>query len=135
MGGRVSENGSHITAAHASSVPVSSWAIALAVFWTGVVAVSLVWNIAQVRELVLEQAQIELRANFFKDLAFRNWATRHGGVYVPVTPETPPDPYVANMPERDVRTPSGRLLTLINPALMVRQLMNCPTRTTAHVVI
>ena len=120
MGGRVVENGSH-TVAHTSSVPVSSWAIALAVFWTGVVAVSLVWNIAQVRELVLEQAQIELRANFFKDLAFRNWATRHGGVYVPVTPETPPDPYVANMPERDVRTPSGRLLTLINPALMVRQ--------------
>lgn len=120
MGGRIVEDGSH-TVAHTSSVPVSSWAIALAVFWTGVVAVSLVWNIAQVRELVLEQAQIELRANFFKDLAFRNWATRHGGVYVPVTPETPPDPYVANMPERDVRTPSGRLLTLINPALMVRQ--------------
>jgi diguanylate cyclase (GGDEF)-like protein/PAS domain S-box-containing protein len=102
-------------------VPVSSWAIMLILFWTVAVAVSLVWNIRQVRELVLEQAQIELRANFFKDLAFRNWATRHGGVYVPVTPETSPDPYVANMPERDVLTPSGRVLTLINPALMVRQ--------------
>ena len=115
------KNGSHTAVVHTTSVPVSSWAIALAVFWSGVAAASLAWNIAQVRELVLEQAQIELRANFFKDLAFRNWATRHGGVYVPVTPETTPDPYVVNMPERDVRTPSGRLLTLINPALMVRQ--------------
>ncbi len=121
MGGGVLENGSHIAAPHTSSVPVLSWAIALAVFWTGVAGVSLVWNITQVRELVLEQAQIESRANFFKDLTFRNWATQHGGVYVPVTPETTPDPYVAYLPERDVRTPSGRLLTLINPALMVRQ--------------
>lgn len=115
------ENGSHAEAADAVRVPISSWALALAVFWTAIVVVSLAWNIAQVRELVLEQAQIELRANFFKDLAFRNWATRHGGVYVPVTAETAPDPFVATMPERDVRTPSGRLLTLINPALMVRQ--------------
>ncbi len=107
--------------ARAVRVPVSSWAIALALFWTTVVAVSVGWNVSQVRELVLEQARIELRANYFKDLSFRNWATRHGGVYVPVTAETQPDPYVAGMPERDVSTPSGRVLTLINPALMVRQ--------------
>lgn len=112
---------SRATSVPAVRVPVLSWAIALAVFWSGVVAVSVVWNINQVRELVLEQARIELRANYFKDLSFRKWATRHGGVYVPVTAETQPDPYVANVPERDVRTPSGRVLTLINPALMVRQ--------------
>ncbi len=108
-------------AAARAAVPIWQWAVALALFWTGVAVTSMVWNITQVRELVLEQAQIELRANYFKDLSFRNWATRHGGVYVPVTPETQPDPYVASLPERDVRTPSGRLLTLINPALMVRQ--------------
>lgn len=112
---------SRTAAARAVRVPVSSWVIALALFWTTVVAVSVGWNVSQVRELVLEQARIELRANYFKDLSFRNWATRHGGVYVPVTAETQPDPYVAGMPERDVRTPSGRVLTLINPALMVRQ--------------
>ena len=68
----------------------------------------------------MEQAQSELRASFFKDLTFRQWATRHGGVYVPVTDETKPDPYIDYIPERDVTTPSGRVLTLINPALMVR---------------
>jgi diguanylate cyclase (GGDEF)-like protein/PAS domain S-box-containing protein len=118
---RVAEGGNRTPMARAIGLSVLPWAIVLAVFWTVMAVMSLLWNVAQVRELVLEQAQIELRANFFKDLAFRNWATRHGGVYVPVTPESPPDPYVANMPERDVRTPSGRLLTLINPALMVRQ--------------
>jgi diguanylate cyclase (GGDEF)-like protein/PAS domain S-box-containing protein len=121
MEGQGTHNGNHTAAARIVGASVLSWAIALAVFWTGVAVVSLAWNIAQVRELVLEQARIELRANFFKDFAFRNWATRHGGVYVPVTAETAPDPFVANFPERDVRTPSGRVLTLINPALMVRQ--------------
>lgn len=116
---RISDNRS--AAARAVRVPIYSWAVALALFWSVVVAASVGWNVSQIRELLLAQARIELRANYFKDLSFRNWATRHGGVYVPVTAETQPDPYVAHIPERDVRTPSGRLLTLINPALMVRQ--------------
>ncbi len=40
---------------------------------------------------------------------------------MPVTETQQPDPYIDYIPERDVVTPSGRLLTLINPALMVRQ--------------
>jgi PAS domain S-box-containing protein len=39
-----------------------------------------------------------------------------------VTPDTPPTPYLANTPERDLITLSGRRLTLINPAYMTRQI-------------
>lgn len=66
----------------------------------------------------------EARTNLNKDLAFRLWATRHQGVYVPVTDETPPSPYMAHVPERDITTPSGRRLTLLNPAYMLRQIMS-----------
>jgi len=59
--------------------------------------------------------------NFKKDTVYRHWATMHGGVYVPVTPETPPNPYLAHIPERDIVTPSGKRLTLVNPAYMTRQ--------------
>lgn len=97
------------------------WGIALALLWSGLVLVSYFWNAHQTRALLLDQARTELRANFFKDLTFRRWATLHGGVYVPVTEYQAPDPYIDFMPERDVITPSGRVLTLINPALMVRQ--------------
>ncbi len=97
------------------------WPFALAIVWTTAIAGSLYWNYRQTHTLLLEQAHSELRANFFKDLTFRQWATRHGGVYVPVNESTRPDPFVAHLPERDVVTPSGRVLTLINPALMVRQ--------------
>jgi signal transduction histidine kinase len=59
--------------------------------------------------------------SFQKDTVYRHWATLHGGVYVPVTAETPPNPYLAHVPERDISTPSGKKLTLVNPAYMTRQ--------------
>ncbi len=73
---------------------------------------------------LLEYARLEARANFNKDMALRAWAAKRGGVYVPVTPDTPPNPYLAHLPDRDVLTTSGRRLTLLNPAYMLRQVMN-----------
>lgn len=102
-------------------IRVSYWTWILVGLWSLAIVLSFFWNTQQVRSLIMDQARSELRANFFKDLTFRQWATKHGGVYVPVTEETQPDPYIDFIPERDVVTPSGRTLTLINPALMVRQ--------------
>jgi hypothetical protein len=42
-------------------------------------------------------------------------------VYVPPTDNTLPNPYLANIPDRDVTTTSGKQLTLLNPAYMTRQ--------------
>ncbi len=51
----------------------------------------------------------------------RNWNASHGGVYVPVTPTTPPNPWLEH-PRRDLRTDDGRALTMVNPAYMTRQI-------------
>ncbi len=51
----------------------------------------------------------------------RDWNARHGGVYVPVTPATLPNPYLDH-PRRDVVTHEGQPLTMINPAYMTRQI-------------
>jgi PAS domain S-box-containing protein len=56
-----------------------------------------------------------------KDVLYRRWNASHGGVYVPVTLKTPPNPYLSDIPDRDVTTTSGKHLTLINPAYMTRQ--------------
>jgi len=103
------------------TLQIKAWAWTLIALWSVIILISYFWNAYQVQTLLLQQARTELRANFFKDQTFRMWATKHGGVYVPVTATQKPDPYVAFLPERNVVTPSGRLLTLINPALMVRQ--------------
>ncbi|HIJ96612.1 MAG TPA: DUF3365 domain-containing protein [Desulfuromonadales bacterium] len=59
--------------------------------------------------------------NLNKDIVYRRWAAKHGGVYVPVTPQTPPNPYLGDVPNRDITLPSGKRLTLMNPSYMTRQ--------------
>ncbi len=51
----------------------------------------------------------------------RDWSAGHGGVYVPVTAATQPNPYLIH-PKRDITDNHGRALTLINPAFMTRQI-------------
>lgn len=83
---------------------------------------SLDWNISNLKA---EQEQLAISAaqsNWDKDQAFRQWATKHGGVYVPPTDRTPPNPYLSHVERRDVVTTNGMKLTLMNPAYMLRQM-------------
>jgi Protein of unknown function (DUF3365) len=61
------------------------------------------------------------RAFFNQIVIDREWNARHGGVYVRVTRETQPNPYL-NDPLRDIETKQGMKLTKINPAFMTRQI-------------
>jgi PAS domain S-box-containing protein len=103
------------------STSIRRYALIFVLAWSAAVAVSLIWNLLEVQRNVTLRAQTEARSAFGKDLLYRRWAAGHGGVYVPVTEETPPNPYLANIEERDIVTPSGRQLTLVNPAYMTRQ--------------
>jgi hypothetical protein len=78
----------------------------------------------QGKEECLEYAEIECRSSFNKDLLYRRWASMHGGLYVPITENTPPNENLAFIPERDITTPSGVKLTLMNPAYMTRQVFD-----------
>lgn len=99
-----------------------SWFLVLT--WSIIIASMLMFGLYQIRQVQREIVQKEARANFSKDQAIRLWATMHGGVYVPVTAETPPNPYLRHVQERDLKTPSGIELTLMNPAYMLRQTMD-----------
>lgn len=105
------------------SLGVWKYTLILAVLWTVLIVFVAVWT--KQREMCnLEQLITnEARAHFEKDQAFRYWSSSHGGVYVPVSERTPPNPYLAHIPERDIVTPTGKKLTLMNPAYMLRQLM------------
>jgi signal transduction histidine kinase len=94
--------------------------LGLTAAWSVILIVSLIWNIHHEREDTLEAAHIQAEIAYNKDLIYRRWNTEHGGVYVPVNEKTRPNPYL-DMPERDITTPSGRKLTLMNPAYMTRQ--------------
>ncbi len=90
------------------------------VAWTVIVAASLLWNILYTKNQTLAKSDVMARLAFEKDTAFRIWVTFHGGVYVPVTAETQSNPYL-NVPEKDVMLGSGKPITLMNPAYVMRQ--------------
>lgn len=101
--------------------PWPRWVIPCMLAWTGLVAFALWWNMAHMRHTALDLARVAARSSFEKDLQYRQWANLHGGVYVPITQDTPPNPHLTNVVEREITTPSGRRLTLMNPAYMTRQ--------------
>lgn len=91
------------------------------ILWSALILSLGFWHFDQVRAAITESARQAAIEAFSRDIVYRQWAAGHGGVYVPVTPETPPNPYLKHVPERDITTPSGRKLTLVNPAYMTRQ--------------
>ncbi|MCL4501500.1 MAG: DUF3365 domain-containing protein [Deltaproteobacteria bacterium] len=103
------------------TIPLRRYAWGLAVMWTLAVALSLIWNLIQENREVVSIARHIALTVLDRDILYRRWAASHGGVYVAVTPNSPPTPYLAHLPERDLKTPSGRRLTLLNPAYMTRQ--------------
>lgn len=103
------------------SSAVIRYALFAALAWMAISAGSIAWYLQDSERQVLEIAHHEASAYIGKDLAFRAWATSHGGVYVPPTEKTPPNPFLAATPDRDVVTTTGMKLTLMNPAYMLRE--------------
>ncbi len=97
------------------------YAIILAAVWTLAVCVSLAWGYFWERDATRHAASVAARAQFAKDVIYRRWNAMHGGVYVPVSESSQPNPYLTHVKEREIETSSGRRLTLINPAYMTRQ--------------
>lgn len=87
---------------------------------TLLIGCSLIFNILDEKQSAYNYAKAEAIASYNKDLLYRRWVTMQGGVYVPITESTTPNPYLEFLPERDIVTTSGKQLTLVNPAYMTR---------------
>lgn len=89
--------------------------------WTLIISLLLLWNINNLKKQGPEIFLSQARAFFTLIVTTRYWNSLHGGVYVPVTEKTQPNPYL-DIPARDIQTKQKGLLTLINPAFMTRQI-------------
>ena len=99
---------------------VGRYTAALVAIWTAIILASVLWNVYHEKVEILALAREQARVAHQKDVTYRRWNAEHGGVYVPITEKTRPNPFLGGA-ERDIATPSGRLLTLMNPAYMTRQ--------------
>jgi PAS domain S-box-containing protein len=105
------------------SSSVRRFAVILAVLWTLGVFLGAGISIRQTYRSTLESVRLQASQSFEKDLLYRRWAADHGGVYVPATDQTPPNPYLENLANRDI-TVDGVKFTLVNPAYMTRQVFS-----------
>ena len=93
----------------------------ITIFWLIVIMVSFSWNYYIIKTNTFKLVENKARAFFSQIVVARSWNSSHGGVYVPVTSQTQPNPYLKDS-LRDVVTSGGMKLTKVNPAFMTRQI-------------
>ncbi len=93
----------------------------ISMIWIMLITLSFVWSyISAIREK--ENIALQASRSLFDMVVLtRAWNSKHGGVYVAVTPDTSPNPYL-NIPMRDIKINHQLTLTKINPAYMTRQI-------------
>lgn len=91
----------------------------LALGWTAFIIISLYLSLNRIDKDIYKLALNEAKTNYKKDLLYREWNSMEGGVYVPFSKYSPPNPYIT-IPERDIETKDNKKYTLINPAYMTR---------------
>jgi signal transduction histidine kinase len=88
--------------------------------WTGLTLFSATYNYRQLERNFYALAR-ERGQGLFDLMGFtREWNSRNGGVYAPISDFTPPNPYLHHS-KRDIEA-DGQRMTLINPAYMMRQI-------------
>ena len=105
-------------------IKLRKYILGILFIWLFVILISVIWNLNSLSNSIIEITKADARASFNKDTAIRMWATKHGGVYVPLTKHTPANPYLAHIKDRNITKPNGDTLTLMNPAYMIRQMFN-----------
>lgn len=113
---------------HLPVLRISHWLWIFFLIWTILILGSFTFQWLEHRRIVEELARFAAVSTFDRDVLYRTWVTQQGGVYVPPTDATPPNPYL-NIEDRDVVTQSGKRLTLVNPAYLTRQVYDLTQKT------
>lgn len=95
--------------------------------WLCILGTFCYWQEMDTRQQEKKLAMSTANTFFQQNLIARQWNAGHGGVYVPVTPESPPNPFLSEH-LRDLTTDNGMKLTKINPAYMTRQMAELAAR-------
>ena len=109
---------SHYTS---STTRITKYTIVVILLWTILIGLSAIQNWRGENHAIIHTAKMSARRVIEQDLLFRRWNTSHGGVFVPLTNDTPANPYLEFMEDHVLTTTTGKKLTLLNPAYMTRQ--------------
>lgn len=101
---------------------ISRWKIFIIILiWMVEIGISAWWNVRQ-DVAGVQNTNLETARSFFQFIVTtRAWNTSMEGVYVPVSENIQPNPYL-DVPDRDLLFDDGTHLTLINPTSMTRKI-------------
>jgi diguanylate cyclase (GGDEF)-like protein len=99
---------------------IKFWGFPL-VAWTLLAAASLLWNLYSLRQNTLKAFMYEAQTLAGVALSTIMWTAQHERVYVPLTEWIPPEPFFAQLPEREVVTTGGLRFAQVSHALISRQ--------------
>ncbi|MBV5307244.1 MAG: diguanylate cyclase [Desulfobulbaceae bacterium] len=97
----------------------------------GLILLSVFWGFSYRSNTLIKGQLLKQGQAFFEEMVItREWAAKHGGVYVKITPETLVNPYLLKIPGLKVviKDEDGVDYTLKNPALMTRELSEIANR-------
>lgn len=95
--------------------------ISVVIIWLFAVGSAFWWNMSGEKK-ANERLAFETARAFYQQLVTtRTWNANHGGVYVPVTKNVQPNPYLEDS-QRDITTEDNIKFTKINPAYMTREI-------------
>lgn len=93
--------------------------------FVGLIVLSVFWGFSYRSNALIKEQLLKQGQAFFEEVVItREWAAKHGGVYVKVGPDTVVNPYLLKIPGLKVviKDEDGVAYTLKNPALMTREL-------------
>lgn len=90
-------------------------------FWALVVGLVYYHNDITLQHAGFDLARQRGEVAFQLIQTMRHWNAIHGGVYVPLTEQTPENPWL-DVPDKTISSPDGVTLTKLNPAYMTRQI-------------
>lgn len=99
---------------------LKKYALATIILWSLVISLSVYVNYQLNAKHLMDIGRTIARSSFEKDILYRRWNAAQGGVYAKQSEITIPNPHL-NITERDITTPLGTQLTMVNPAYMTRQ--------------
>ncbi|MCF6271185.1 MAG: PAS domain S-box protein [Melioribacteraceae bacterium] len=109
---------------HAEILQIKKYSWVISIVWLFVIIGSIFWNLYNKNLHLNEMAKLEAISSFSRDNAIREWASRHGGVYVQMDKEVLPNLGLSHISDRNIIKPNGDTLSLLNPEFMIRQMFN-----------
>lgn len=111
-----------------NSTFIKRYIFLIGVVWSLACLTALVVHLREDYEQTVNRLKTRAVTMLERDILYRDWVAGHGGVYVPVTETSRPNPHLEFLPERDILSTDGRRFTLVNPSFMTRQAFEMDNR-------